>query len=44
MTKGISKKEIVDEFLASTPKNIEYFVEHTFDIAFQVSTALKNMK
>jgi len=42
MTKVKSKKEIVDEFLASTPKDLEYFVDHTMGIAYQVSNLLKS--
>ena len=44
MAKEKSKKEIVDEFLSSTSKDIEYFVQHSLDIACQVSTLLKSNK
>lgn len=42
--KKSNKENIVDQFLASTPKEVEYFVQHSLDIAFQVSCLLKNNK
>ena len=44
MAKEKNKEEIVDRFLDSTLKETEYFVQHTLDIAAQVSSLLKSKK
>ena len=44
MSKEKNKEEIVDQFLDSSSKETEYFVQHTLDIAFQVSSLLKSNK
>jgi transcriptional regulator with XRE-family HTH domain len=44
MLKEKKKEDIVGRFLASTPKETEYFVQHTLDIAYQVSELLKSNK
>ena len=44
MSKEKNKEEIVDQFLDSSSKETEYFVQHTLDIAYQVSSLLKSNK
>src|ERR1035437_192546 len=44
MSKEKKKEDVVDQFLGSTSKETEYFVQHTLDIAYQVSSLLKSNK
>lgn len=38
---ALNKKELVEKFLESTPKDIELYVQHALDFAYQVSSYLK---
>lgn len=41
MKKNKSKADVVKNFLAETPKEIEYFIQHTMDISQQISELLE---
>ena len=44
MSQAKSKKDLVDQFLADTPKDLEYFVQHTMDFSVQLSSFLSKNK
>jgi len=44
MAKKLSKSELVDKFLSETPKEFEYFIQHSMDISVKIIELLKKHK
>lgn len=41
MSKKLSKSEIVDKFLSETPKEYEYFIQHSMELSIRIIELLK---